>query len=61
MEKTDDLLHLIDDFKAAGQGQVFQYFDGLDADAKSKLLAQAATIDLSEVDALVKAHVNNAL
>lgn len=60
MEKTDDLLHLIEDFKAAGQGQVFQYFDTLDADTKGKLLAQAATIDLSEVDALVAEHVKAA-
>lgn len=56
---------LIESFAQAGQGQVFRFFDQLDADAQAALVAQAETIDLAEVDALVAEHVkgdhNNAL
>lgn len=55
METTEATL--IESFKNAGQGQVFQFLDELDADARAALLKQAATIDLAEVDALVAAHV----
>lgn len=48
---------LIESFQQAGQGQVFQFFDALDAAAQAKLVAQAETIDLAEVDALVEEHV----
>lgn len=48
---------LIQSFTDAGQGQVFKYFEELDAGAQQALLAQASTIDLGEVDDLVKAHV----
>jgi len=48
---------LIESFARAGQGQVFQFFDQLDADAQAALVAQAETIDLAEVDALVAEHV----
>ncbi len=48
---------LIQSFEQAGQGQVFAFFDQLDASAQAKLLAQAATIDLTEVAALVAEHV----
>ncbi|MGE9296095.1 MAG: UTP--glucose-1-phosphate uridylyltransferase, partial [Puniceicoccales bacterium] len=39
-------------FDAAGQGQVFQYWDELDDAARETLLAQAAEINLDEVDRL---------
>jgi UDP-N-acetylglucosamine/UDP-N-acetylgalactosamine diphosphorylase len=48
---------LIESFAQAGQGHVFQFFDQLDADAQAQLIAQAESIDLAEVDALVAAHV----
>lgn len=48
---------LKESFEQAGQGQVFQFFDSLDTAAQEQLLAQAGTIDLAEVDALVEAHV----
>ena len=48
---------LIESFNQAGQGQVFQFFDELDAARQAKLLAQAETIDLSEVKELVEEHV----
>lgn len=47
----------IEAFRAAGQGQVFASFDQLDGAGREKLLAQAATIDLAEVNALVLEHV----
>lgn len=48
---------LISQFQNAGQGQVFQFFDELDEAAKSRLLKQASSIDLSEVHALVREKV----
>ena len=48
---------LIESFNKAGQGQVFHFLDELDSGARAALLAQAATIDLAEVDALVANHV----
>lgn len=48
---------LISKFEEAGQGQVFQFFDQLDESGKAKLLAQAETIDLSEISDLVQAYV----
>jgi UDP-N-acetylglucosamine/UDP-N-acetylgalactosamine diphosphorylase len=48
---------LIAEFEKAGQGQVFRFFDQLDGDGTQKLLAQAASIDLEEVSALVREHV----
>ena len=48
---------LIQAFKDAGQGQVFEYFAELAPAAQEALLAQAATIDLQEVAQLVEAHV----
>jgi UDP-N-acetylglucosamine/UDP-N-acetylgalactosamine diphosphorylase len=48
---------LLQSFTEAGQGQVFRYFGELDPAAQKALLAQAATIDLKEVDALVNEHV----
>lgn len=55
-----DTTPLIDSFSAAGQAQVFRFFDELDADGQAQLLAQAKTIDLNEVDALVAKHVKGA-
>ncbi|WP_269543176.1 UDPGP type 1 family protein [Cerasicoccus fimbriatus] len=43
---------LINSFKQAGQGQVFQYWDELDDAAKSSLIEQAEQIDLAEIDRL---------
>ncbi|KXU37593.1 2-alkenal reductase [Cephaloticoccus primus] len=40
---------LIDAFRAAGQGQVFRFFDKLDEAGRDRLLAQAAEIDLGEL------------
>ncbi|MGZ0656511.1 UTP--glucose-1-phosphate uridylyltransferase [Coraliomargarita sp. W4R72] len=51
---------LIESFKQAGQGQVFQFFDDLDAASQANLIAQAETIDLAEVNALVEEHVKGA-
>lgn len=48
---------LIASFEQAGQGQVFRFFDQLDSVGQQALLAQAATIDLAEVDSLVQEHV----
>ncbi|MEN8724391.1 MAG: UTP--glucose-1-phosphate uridylyltransferase [Lentimonas sp.] len=57
MNNTEATQSLIQSFEQAGQGQVFAFFDQLDADAQAQLLAQAATIDLSEVASLVAEHV----
>lgn len=57
MKSDKNYSQLIESFQAAGQGHVFQYLEALDLEAKEALFAQAATIDLSEVDALVEAHV----
>lgn len=51
---------LIEQFEQAGQGQVFRFFAELGEEAQEALLAQAATIDLTEVDALVAEHVKGA-
>jgi UDP-N-acetylglucosamine/UDP-N-acetylgalactosamine diphosphorylase len=51
---------LIESFSHAGQGQVFQFFNELDAAAQAQLVAQAETIDLAEVDALAEEHVKGA-
>ena len=48
---------LIESFNQAGQGQVFQFFDELDAATQAMLVAQAETIDLAEVKELVEEHV----
>ena len=51
---------LIESFNQAGQGQVFQFFDELDAVMQEELVAQARTIDLAEVKELVEEHVKSA-
>jgi UDP-N-acetylglucosamine/UDP-N-acetylgalactosamine diphosphorylase len=42
-------MSLIDTFQQSGQGQVFAFWDRLDASARERLLAEAAEIDLAEV------------
>jgi UDP-N-acetylglucosamine/UDP-N-acetylgalactosamine diphosphorylase len=43
---------IIEAFHRAGQGRVFAFFDRLDAGAQRRLLAEAAEIDLAEVERL---------
>jgi UDP-N-acetylglucosamine/UDP-N-acetylgalactosamine diphosphorylase len=43
---------LINNFRAAGQGQVFAFWDSLSATERDELAAQAAEIDLAEVERL---------
>ncbi|MGJ8639283.1 MAG: UTP--glucose-1-phosphate uridylyltransferase [Opitutaceae bacterium] len=57
MNNSEAIQTLIQSFEQAGQGQVFAFFDQLDADAQAKLVAQAETIDLAEVASLVEEHV----
>ena len=45
-------LSLIEQFQRAGQAQVFAFFDRLDAAQQQRLLAEAAEIDLAEIDRL---------
>jgi UDP-N-acetylglucosamine/UDP-N-acetylgalactosamine diphosphorylase len=45
---------LIEKFRAAGQGQVFAFFDQLAPDAQQRLLAEAAEIDLGEIARLTR-------
>jgi UDP-N-acetylglucosamine/UDP-N-acetylgalactosamine diphosphorylase len=47
-------LSLIDEFKRAGQGQVFAFFDQLAPDEQRRLLDEAAEIDLGEVQHLTR-------
>jgi UDP-N-acetylglucosamine/UDP-N-acetylgalactosamine diphosphorylase len=60
MNHFDATQTLIQSFIKAGQGQVFQYFEALSASEQAQLVAQASTIDLAEVDALVAEHVKGA-
>ena len=48
---------LIQLFKQAGQGHVFDYLDELDAMEQTQLLDQAASIDLKELESLIAEHV----
>ena len=48
---------LIAAFRAAGQGQVFAFWDSLPESARRELLGQAAEIDLAEVDRLNRSLV----
>jgi UDP-N-acetylglucosamine/UDP-N-acetylgalactosamine diphosphorylase len=60
MNTSEATQSLIQSFEQAGQGQVFSYFEELDAAGQAELLAQAGTIDLSEVTSLVAEHVKGA-
>ncbi len=53
MNHTKATTSLIQVFQQAGQGQVFRYFDELDTTEQEQLLAQAATIDLAEIDSML--------
>jgi UDP-N-acetylglucosamine/UDP-N-acetylgalactosamine diphosphorylase len=54
---THDPDALMDAFSRAGQGQVFAFYGRLSPDAKARLVAEAAEIDLAEVAALVRTLV----
>ncbi|HEY0946651.1 MAG TPA: UDPGP type 1 family protein [Opitutaceae bacterium] len=45
---------IIETFQRAGQGQVFAFFDQLAPDAQQRLLAEAAEIDLAEIERLTR-------
>ena len=47
-----DYAHLIQTFEQAGQGQIFRFWDQLDADQQQKLADQASEIDLEEIHRL---------
>lgn len=57
MTSADASRTLVEAFAAAGQGQVFRFFDRLDGEGKARLLAQAATVDLEEVNRLAAEHL----
>ncbi|HOG92626.1 MAG TPA: UDPGP type 1 family protein [Opitutaceae bacterium] len=48
---------IIDSFRRAGQGHVFAFFDQLTAPEQERLLAEAAEIDLAEIERLVNSLV----
>ncbi len=48
---------LIETFTQAGQGQIFAFFDTLDPQGQERLLAEAAEVDLAEVDRLNQALI----
>jgi UDP-N-acetylglucosamine/UDP-N-acetylgalactosamine diphosphorylase len=60
MNHSEATRSLINTFQRAGQGQVFSYLDELNATERACLFAQAATIDLEEINSLVTEHVNQA-
>eukprot|EP00934_Nitzschia_sp_Nitz4_P003416 Nitzschia sp. Nitz4//scaffold19_size178191//166306//167769//NITZ4_002012-RA/size178191-processed-gene-0.38-mRNA-1//1//CDS//3329540786//3406//frame0 len=51
-EKVDEIRPR---FEAAGQGHVFQYYDGLSEEEKGSLLKQLATIPVEKLDGYLKA------
>lgn len=57
MDNTPNAENIMQTFEAARQGQVFKYYQALDPTDQAALLAQAATIDLKEVENLVQEHV----
>ena len=57
MNNPDSVDSLIAAFEQAGQGQVFRFWKELGPEARAQLEAQARTIDLGEVNALVEEHV----
>jgi UDP-N-acetylglucosamine/UDP-N-acetylgalactosamine diphosphorylase len=54
---TPDTNPLIESFRRAGQGHVFAFFDRLGAEARDRLLSEAAEVDLPELDHLVRSLV----
>ncbi|TVR54573.1 MAG: UDPGP type 1 family protein [Puniceicoccaceae bacterium] len=57
METSTDVKRLREAFRAAGQEQVFRFWDGLNAEERAQLAAEAAEVDLDEVAHLVKTLV----
>ena len=57
MNETLDVQSIRKAFEEAGQGQVFRFWDELDAESREQLLAQAANIDLGELSTLVAEHI----
>jgi UDP-N-acetylglucosamine/UDP-N-acetylgalactosamine diphosphorylase len=55
---TPDPHLLIESFRRAGQGQVFAFYDSLPAEARARLVAEAAEIDLAEIGRLVRTLVS---
>jgi UDP-N-acetylglucosamine/UDP-N-acetylgalactosamine diphosphorylase len=55
---TPDPVALIESFRRAGQGQVFAFFDKLAPEARARLVAEAAEINLGEVEGLVRTLVS---
>ncbi len=49
---------LISAYRAAGQGQVFAFWDSLTDTARATLVSQAAEIDLAEIERLTHMHVH---
>ena len=56
-QRTMNDEQLIQSFRAANQAQVFAFWDQLDAAQRAGLAAQAAEIDLGEVDRLIRSLV----
>ncbi len=57
MQSPEATQSLIQTFKDAGQGQVFRFFETLEASEQQALLRQAESIDLEEVAMLVDTHL----
>ena len=57
MNETLDVQSIRKAFEEAGQGQVFRFWDELDAESREQLLAQAVNIDLGELSTLVAEHI----
>ena len=49
--------NLLESYALVGQKNVFQFYDQLDASAQARLIAQAETIDLAEVDSLIQKYI----
>ncbi|MEC8333638.1 MAG: UDPGP type 1 family protein [Verrucomicrobiota bacterium] len=49
--------NLLESYASVGQKNVFQFYDQLDASAQARLIAQAKTIDLAEVESLVQKYI----
>jgi len=56
---TRDPAALVESFRRAGQGHVFAFADRLDPEARSRLFAEAAEVDLAELDRLVATLVRS--
>ncbi|MGA2016208.1 MAG: UTP--glucose-1-phosphate uridylyltransferase [Opitutaceae bacterium] len=54
---TRDTTGLVDSFRRAGQGHVFEFLDRLPPDSRTRLISEAGEVDLAEVDRLVRTLV----